>query len=79
MLKTQQVKSSNHSFDEWVTYLDEQGYNTYWKVMNAKDYGIPQNRERVFAISVLKDSDTGYDFQRISFRKQIKRSTRNNS
>ena len=49
-------------FDEWVTYLDEQGYNTYWKVMNAKDYGIPQNRERVFAISVLKDSDIGYDF-----------------
>ena len=49
-------------FNEWVTYLDEQGYNTYWKVMNAKDYGIPQNRERVFAISVLKDSDIGYDF-----------------
>lgn len=49
-------------FDEWVTYLDGQGYNTYWKVMNAKDYGIPQNRERVFAISVLKDSDIGYDF-----------------
>ena len=49
-------------FDEWVTYLDEQGYNTYWKVMNAKDYGIPQNRERVFAISILKDSDIGYDF-----------------
>ena len=49
-------------FDEWVAYLDEQGYNTYWKVMNAKDYGIPQNRERVFAISVLKDYDIGYDF-----------------
>lgn len=49
-------------FDEWVTYIDEQGYNTYWKVMNAKDYGIPQNRERVFAISVLKDYDIGYDF-----------------
>ena len=49
-------------FDEWVAYLNEQGYNTYWKVMNAKDYGIPQNRERVFAISVLKDSDIGYDF-----------------
>ena len=49
-------------FDEWVAYLDEQGYNTYWKVMNAKDYGVPQNRERVFAISVLKDYDIGYDF-----------------
>lgn len=28
-------------FDEWVAWLDELGYNTYWKVLNAKDYGIP--------------------------------------
>lgn len=46
-------------FDEWVAWLDELGYNTYWKVLNAKDYGIPQNRERVFAISIRKDIDDG--------------------
>ena len=39
--------------------LDEAGYNCYWKVLNAKDYGIPQNRERVFIISIRKDIDNG--------------------
>lgn len=49
-------------FDEWISRLDELGYNTYWKVLNAKNYGIPQNRERVFAISIRKDVDFGYEF-----------------
>ena len=38
--------------------LEEAGYNNYWKVLNAKDYGIPQNRERVFIVSIRKDVDT---------------------
>lgn len=42
--------------------LDEAGYNNYWKVLNAKDYGIPQNRERVFIISIRKDIDKGFEF-----------------
>ena len=44
-------------FEAWVKWLDSIGYNTYWKVLNAKHYGIPQNRERVFAISIRKDVD----------------------
>lgn len=39
--------------------LERAGYNNYWKVLNAKDYGIPQNRERVFIISIRKDIDVG--------------------
>lgn len=39
--------------------LDELGYNSYWKVLNAKDYGSPQSRERVFIISIRKDIDNG--------------------
>lgn len=39
--------------------LNEAGYNNYWKVLNAKDYGIPQNRERVFIVSIRKDLDNG--------------------
>lgn len=42
--------------------LNKAGYNNYYKVLNAKDYGIPQNRERVFIISIRKDIDTGYQF-----------------
>lgn len=39
--------------------LEEVGYNNYWAVLNSKDFGIPQNRERVFIISIRKDVDTG--------------------
>lgn len=39
--------------------LEAAGYNNYWQVLNAKDYGIPQNRERVFIISIRKDCDAG--------------------
>ena len=50
-------------FNNLLEVLDELGFNSYWKVLNAKDCGIPQNRERVFVISVRKDIDNGtYDF-----------------
>ena len=39
--------------------LKAAGYNNYFKVLNAKDYGIPQNRERVFIVSIRKDIDNG--------------------
>ena len=39
--------------------LEEAGYNNYWKVLNLKDFGVPQNRERVFIISIRKDIDPG--------------------
>ena len=42
-------------FDKWLQWLDEQGYVNYWEILNAKDYGIPQNRERVFVVSIRKD------------------------
>ena len=42
--------------------MKESGYNSYYQVLNAKDYGIPQNRERVFTISIRQDIDTGYTF-----------------
>lgn len=40
--------------------LESAGYNNYWQVLNAKDYGVPQNRERVFIVSIRKDIDTGW-------------------
>lgn len=50
-------------FNNLLEVLDELGFNSYWKVLNAKDCGIPQNRERVFVISIRKDIDNGiYDF-----------------
>ena len=42
--------------------LNDAGYKNYWAVLNAKDYGIPQNRERVFIISIRDDIDHGFEF-----------------
>lgn len=42
--------------------LEALGYNNYWQVLNSKDYGIPQNRERVFIISIRKDINKGFKF-----------------
>ena len=56
-------KKFKPAFDIWLKALESIGYNNYWKVLNAKDYGVPQNRERVFVVSIRKDVDThGYTF-----------------
>ena len=44
--------------------LSRLGYNNYYSVLNAKDYGIPQNRERVFIVSIRQDIDKGFTFPR---------------
>jgi DNA (cytosine-5)-methyltransferase 1 len=44
-------------FDSILNDISKLGYNNYWKVLNAKDYGVPQNRERVFIVSIRKDID----------------------
>ena len=51
-----------NDFEEWLKILDNFGYKTYWKVLNAKNYGIPQNRERVFAVSIRNDIDQSFEF-----------------
>lgn len=52
-------KKFKPDFDKLLAILDELGYNSYYQVLNAKNCGIPQNRERVFAICIRKDIDTG--------------------
>ena len=46
-------KKFKADFDKWLEYLEGLGYTNYWKVLNAKNYGVPQNRERVFVVSIL--------------------------
>jgi DNA (cytosine-5)-methyltransferase 1 len=48
-------KKNKPHFDEWCQSLEDMGYTNYWQVLNAKDYGVPQNRERVFVVSILGD------------------------
>lgn len=46
-----------HNFDKYIDTLNTLGYNSYYQVLNAKDYGIAQNRERIFTISIRQDID----------------------
>lgn len=53
-------KKHKHNFDAYLEKMKQLGYTNYYQVLNAKDYGIPQNRERVFTVSILGDEK--YDF-----------------
>ena len=48
-------KNNKEHFDEWIAFLESKGYSNYWKDLNAKNFGIPQNRNRTFMVSVLGD------------------------
>lgn len=41
------------TFNLWLSYLESRGYTNYWKVLKGSDFGIPQDRERVFCVSIL--------------------------
>lgn len=52
-------KKNKEMFDMWIKELDELGYTSYWQDMNAKNFGIPQNRNRTFMISILRSWSCG--------------------
>jgi DNA (cytosine-5)-methyltransferase 1 len=68
---------AGNTFNEWLNYLggksingnavmfpyqDSVPYHIYWKVLNAKNFGVPQNRERVFIVGIRDDSDNQFKF-----------------
>lgn len=48
-------KKHRHNFDAYLEAMEKLGYKTYYQVLNAKHYGVPQNRERVFTVSIRLD------------------------
>ncbi len=48
-------------FQVWLDYLENLGYKNFYKILNAKDYGIPQNRERCFMFSI-RDKNARYEY-----------------
>jgi DNA (cytosine-5)-methyltransferase 1 len=55
-------KKFKGTFDKVLSELDRIGYIVYWKVLNSKDYGIPQNRERVWFVCFRKDVSHSFCF-----------------
>ena len=53
-------KDNVKHFNSWLLKLESLGYSNYWQILNAKDYGIPQNRRRCFMVSLL--GNYAYDF-----------------
>ena len=51
-----------HNFDKYITLLENLGYFSYYQVLNAKDFGIPQNRERIYVVSVRNDISKWFFF-----------------
>lgn len=49
-------------FGEWTRFLTKLGYDNYYQILNAKDYGVPQNRERCFMVSILKSEHKSFAF-----------------
>jgi DNA (cytosine-5)-methyltransferase 1 len=71
--------NEGRTFSEWVNllggksinglpvifpYEDSVPYHLYYKILNAKDYGVPQNRERIFLIGIRDDADNVFSFPR---------------
>lgn len=50
-------KKNMADFQLWIDRLSELGYDSFWEDLNSKDYGIPQNRNRTFMISILKEKN----------------------
>lgn len=64
-------KKHRHNFDAYLEKMENMGYKSYYQVLNAKDYGVPQNRERVFTISIL--GDESFEFPKpFELEKRIK-------
>lgn len=55
-------KKHIHNFNAYLETMEQLGYMNYYQVLNAKDYGIPQNRERIFTISIRKDINKVFTF-----------------
>lgn len=55
-------KKHRHNFDSYLETMESLGYKNYYQVLNAKDYGIPQNRERVFTVSIRNDIEKEFVF-----------------
>ena len=55
-------KKHKHNFDAYIDAMERLGYHSKYQVLNAKDYGVPQNRERVFTVSIRNDLEEVFNF-----------------
>ena len=60
------------TFFKWLRELEEYGYTNHYKVLNAKDFGVPQNRERIFVVSIRDEVGCYYFPNPIPLERRIR-------
>ena len=55
-------KKHKHNFEKYLDDLEKLGYTNYWEILNSKDFDIPQNRRRVFVVSIRNDTNNNFKF-----------------
>lgn len=80
--KTNPKAEIGNTFQEWINHLGGKSvngvpilfpednaveYHLYWKVLNSKEHGVPQNRERVFLIGIHEDKDNKFQYPKEEF------------
>ncbi|MGY6172521.1 DNA cytosine methyltransferase [Candidatus Mycoplasma pogonae] len=68
-VKALTFKNNIKYFNDYLNKMSELGYINYWKVLNSLNYGIPQNRERVFVVSIRKDLNQNFSFDNLETKK----------
>ena len=64
-------KKNMDDFQNWIKFLESKGYSNYWQDLNAKNYGVAQNRNRCFMVSIL--GNYKYEFPKpIDLTKRMK-------
>jgi len=53
-------------FGMMLNDFEDSGYSVTWRLLNAKDYGVPQDRERIFMVGVRQDLDFEYQFPEVT-------------
>lgn len=64
-VKALMFKNNRVHFEYYLEELERLGYKNYYEVLNSLDFGIPQNRERVFVVSIRKDINAVYNFDNL--------------
>ena len=66
-------EQNKNDFDDWLSFLRSKGYHNFYKDLNAKNFGVPQNRDRCFCVSILSKDFVDYEFpNEIKLNSQMK-------
>ena len=58
-------------FENYLEVMESYGYKNYYKVLNSRDFGTSQNRERVFVVSIRNDIDSNFNFNNLEIKNHI--------